>query len=299
MVPDRLAANMRGAWKQEADACLRGLPALIAEFEERWGVTVESPFEALSYHYVAPARTAAGEAVVFKAGIPRRDMDREITALRLYDGRGIARLLEADAKRGVMLLERLAPGEMLSTVADDERAVSIAASVMRTLWRPAPRGLDLPDVAEWLNAFAEHRTRYGAADPLPEGILDRAERLAAELLDSSDERVALHGDLHHFNILSAQREAWLAIDPHGVIGERAYEIGAFLRNPRLQTRETTLRRVAQFSNALGLDRERVRNWSFVNTVLSAVWTLEDSATGWEDAITCATFLAAPAPRPPR
>lgn len=289
-VPDNLSRTMKTTWKAEADAFLSGLPALIVEFEERWGISVGPPFEELSYHYVAPAVNARGEDVVFKAGIPRPDMDHEITAMRLYDGRGIARLLEADAARGVMLLERLRPGKMLTTVPEEERAVSIAAEVMRSLWRPAPDGVDLPGVVEWLAAFSEHRARHGAADPLPPGALDRAEGMAADLLASSTERFVLHGDLHHFNILSAQRAPWLAIDPHGVIGERAYEIGAFLRNPTLQTREVTLRRFERFVEELGLDRGRARAWSYVNTVLSAVWTLEDSTTGWEDEITTAGYL---------
>jgi streptomycin 6-kinase len=289
-IPSRLADTMRTTWNETADAFLAGLPALIEEFVERWGIRVGPAFEELSYHYVAAAVSRDGEDVVFKAGVPRVDMDREITAMRVYDGRGIARLLEADAARGVMLLERLVPGEMLTTVGDEERAVSIAADVMRRLWRPGPAGVDLPDVAEWLDAFPKHRARYGAADPMPPGVLDRAERLAADLLGSSTERYVLHGDLHHFNILSARRETWLAIDPHGVLGEREYEIGAFLRNPTLQPKGVTLRRFDRFVEELGLDRERARGWSYVNTVLSAVWTLEDSTTGWENEITTAGYL---------
>jgi streptomycin 6-kinase len=264
----------------------------VGEFEERWGIEVGPPFGGLSYHYVAPARTEAGEDVVFKAGVPREDMRHEITALRLYDGHGIARLLEADAERGVMLLERLLPGTMLTSVEDDARAVSIAAEVMRRLWRPAPPDTPLPGVATWLEAFPKMRARFGGGTgQLPAGVVERAERLAEELLASATERMVLHGDLHHFNILSARRAPWLAIDPHGVLGERAYEVGAFLRNPRLQEKDVTIRRVEQFCEELGLDRARVRDWSFVNTVLSAVWTLEGSDHGWENDITCAGYVA--------
>lgn len=289
-LPAQLTQNMRTIWKVEADNFLAGLPTLITEYEGRWGITVGPPFDGLSYHYVASAVTQNGDDIVFKAGIPRPDMDHEIAAMRLYDGRGIARLLEADTDRGVMLLERLVPGEMLTTVPDEEEAVSIAADVMRRIWRPAPDGVNLPTVAEWLTAFQSHRARYGADDPLPPCVLDRAEKMAADLLASPTEQFVLHGDLHHFNILSATRAPWLAIDPHGVIGEREYEIGAFLRNPTLQSRETTLRRFDHLVDELKLDRDRARSWSYVNTVLSAVWTLEDSTIGWEDEITTAGFL---------
>ena len=88
----------------------------------------------------------------------------------------------------------------------------------------------------------------------------------------------LHGDLHHWNILRAEREPWLAIDPKGLAGEPAYEVGALLRN-RLDAGEDvlqlTLRRIAQLSEILGVDRERLKRWAFAQGVLSALWTFED------------------------
>jgi streptomycin 6-kinase len=60
--------------------------------------------------------------------------------------------------------------------------------------------------------------------------LARAERLSADLLESAATEVLLHGDLHHFNILSARREPWLCIDPKGMRGHPGYEVGPFLLN---------------------------------------------------------------------
>lgn len=52
-----------------------------------------------------------------------------------------------------------------------------------------------------------------------------------KLAASQDETTLLHGDLHHYNVLSDVRRGWLAIDPKGVIGEVEYEAGAIFRNP--------------------------------------------------------------------
>src|SRR5438128_12681264 len=96
-------------------------------------------------------------------------------------------------------------------------------------------------------------------------LLEEAETLYAELSASMAEPVLLHGDLHHDNILSATRQPWLAIDPKGLIGEPAYEVGAWLRNPlpqllhMPQPGRILARRVDQFAEELGLERTRVRD----------------------------------------
>jgi streptomycin 6-kinase len=127
-------------------------------------------------------------------------------------------------------------------------------------------------------------------------LVETAEGLFAELLSSMDELVLLHGDLHHYNILSAEREPWLAIDPKGVVGEPAYELGAWLRNPVPHVfswpdaRQVTARRVDQFAELLGLDRQRIIGWGIAQAVLSAWWDYEDVGRGWEDVLACAEWL---------
>ena len=104
----------------------------------------------------------------------------------------------------------------------------------------------------------------------------------------------LHGDLHHYNILSAGREPWLAIDPKVVVGEAENEVGAFVRNrllPVSRPERLLARRLDQFADELGFDRERILGWSLAQAVLSAWWSFEDSGHVWDEAITCARLLA--------
>ena len=92
---------------------------------------------------------ADGTEVVLKLGVPNPELTTEIAALRLYDGYGAARLLDADVEAGFLLLERLRPGTPLVEVADDAQATAIAAGVMRKLWRPVPPEHPFPDVRRW------------------------------------------------------------------------------------------------------------------------------------------------------
>jgi streptomycin 6-kinase len=278
---------------------LRRLPATLAACEQRWSLTVMPPFADLSYNYVAPAIRADGAEVVLKVGVPNPELTTEIEALRHYNGRGSVRLLDADPEEGILLLERLQPGTPLSSLADDEAATSIAAGVMRQLWRPVPADHPFPTVAKWAAGLQRLRDRFGGGTgPFPTYLVEAAESLFAELIASMDGPVLLHGDLHHDNILAAERQPWLALDPKGVVGEPAYEVGALLRNPmpqllaEPQPARVLARRADQLAEELGFDRERILGWGLAQAVLSAWWSFEDHGHGWEPAIACPKLLAA-------
>ena len=112
-------------------------------------------------------------------------------------------------------------------------------------------------MAEWFDrAFERHRATYGGPGPFPAALLDRAEAIARHLLASAPREVLLHGDFHHYNVLSADRAPWLAIDPKGMLGDPGYEIGPFLLNPDGPPKSAALlrRRLDVLAEALAYDR---------------------------------------------
>ena len=298
MIPDNFARTMVEVYGEAGTEWLHRLPDLIASLERQWSLTVMPPFTPLSYNYVAPAVRDDGLDVVLKVGFPSREFFSEMEALRLYDGHGIVQLLEADNQQGAMLLEYLKPGTPLSSLTDDEEATSIAAWVMRQLWRPAPAQHNFPTVAKWASGLGKLREQFGGTTgPLPTALVEEAESLFSELIGSMTEQSLLHGDLHHDNIVRAERQPWLALDPKGLVGEPAYEVGALLHNqlPEPFTasngRPILARRLDQLAEELGLDRERLRAWGVAQAVLSAWWSIEDHGYGWEPAIACAQILS--------
>jgi streptomycin 6-kinase len=297
-IPEGLARTtiaLRGAAGAEWP---KRLPALITECEERWSLEVDPPFQELSFNYAAPAFRADGTATVLKLSVPNSDFRAEAEALRLFGGRGAARLLELDLDRGAMLLERLEPGVPLTSVRDDEEATSIAAGVLRQLWRPVPPSHPFPTVSDWARGFDRLRRNFGGGTgPMPVALVEKAEAFFADLLASQGEPVLLHGDLHHCNVLAARREPWLAVDPKGVVGEPAYDAAALLHNPgelldAPRPGKVLERRIDLLSWELGLDRARVRNWGTAQAVLAAYWGWEDGGRVWEEALVFAELLSA-------
>lgn len=262
------------------------LTSRIADCEQRFSLTVEAPFALLSHDWVAPATTSDGLSVVVKLGTPGSELSSEIEALSAWAGRGAAQLVAADATRGVLILERLLPGTPLADLGPerDDEATRVAVELMHELHRTEP-----PRSAPTLAAWTEGLVRARAAGFSPE-LVTRALDLREELLASAPSPVLLHGDLHHTNILAAERRPWLAIDPKGIAGDPAYEPATFLYNPLDRALDAAVveRRIARFAEHF--ERRRVVGWGFVQAVLSAWWFVEDHGAGHERALEFARLL---------
>jgi len=303
-LPPEFISNIQNTFGENGDVFLRALPESIAAASTHWGLTEVEPASNLSYNFVAFAKRGP-EQVVLKMGVPNRELKSEIAALRLFGGEGACRLIDYEEEKYWMLLERLKPGVMLSTLENDEEATHIAAEVVQKIWRSVDSGhhgdavefqSSFIQLKDWFDGLKRLRLMFnGGTGPLNESLVERVERSVQDFFAENYKPVLMHGDYHHFNILSSER-GWLVIDPKGVIGPACYELGPFLMNPwgdvlsGKEYRRLTRRRIDILHERLGFERERIREWGMAHAVLSAWWGIEDN-TGWEYSLAFAEMLA--------
>lgn len=287
-VPAVLRDNVRGSWGADGLRWLDRLPVLIDDVAAAWELDVGAPYE-LSFNWVAPALRADGTPAVLKLGVPESDhLRHEATALDRFGGDGAVRLLECDAVRGALLVERAEPGTMLRDLVPqrDEDATAVVADLLRRLHVPASSETALPELSRHAESFRDHLAAHPGDSSLPRRLVERAARLFDELCASAPEPTVLHGDLHHDNVLCADREAWLAIDPHGEIGDPGFDVAPLLYNPDPGVHDDDLlalvpARVARLADGLGIPLDRATAWGFAGAVLSEVWHADsgDSTPG--------------------
>ncbi len=325
-LPAEFVGNIQGVFGKAGRQFLANLPTLIDQASQKWMLTDVQPSPELSYNFVAFAKRG-DEQVVLKMGVPNRELKSEMAALRLFNGDGACKLIDYDEKKYWMLLERLTPGVMLSTLEDDEEATHIAADVMQKIWRSMESGSSLAQSAhpgitspgqvagvlpnnqqpairlhnfiklsDWFNGLKKLRPKFkGGTGPFDEKLVDRVERSVNDFFIENHKPVLMHGDFHHFNILSSER-GWLVIDPKGVIGPACYEVGPFLINPwgdlvsEKDYRGMTKRRIDILHEHLGFERERIREWGLAHAILSAWWSIEDHGD-WHYALAFAEMIA--------
>ena len=282
-LPTEFQRTITGAFGTDGERWLQVFPTLLERLAKQWSLDLLPPYN-LSYNYVTPAVRADGTPVVLKVGVPNRELISEMTALRHYNGRGMVRLLEVDEDAGAMLLERITPGTPLAETLDDDVTTRIAADVIRRIIIPAPTDPKgkLLSAGGWLSGLQRLRAEFGGGTgPFPTRMVEQAERAAHEILESSGPPMLLHGDLHHWNILTAERDGWLALDPKGVVGEAEMEICQWMVNlwpdnaDHAVLRRQAERRLAIFHEMLGFDLQRMRMHALVRGLLSNWWTYEE------------------------
>jgi streptomycin 6-kinase len=288
-VPERLRW-----WRDRAGgaAWLESLPRLAEECAEQWSLRLGNPFGQGHVSFTMPVRLADGNQAVLKLNFPEEESAHEADALLHWRGEGAVQLLEVDRKRNALLVEYAEPGTSLWEVGDDDEATLIAAAVLRRLWRRPPPDADpfrgLAGEAErWT---AELRSNWESLGrPFEQSLVDEAAAAAGELLVSQPDLVLCHQDLQGSNVLRAQREPWLAIDPKPIVGEPAFDVSSLLRDRRWAIRADQIRRRLDLLTAeLELERERMRGWGIVHALHWGVGPNKVEA----DLVECARLLAA-------
>lgn len=235
------------------------------------------------------AKSDDNEEVVLKLGIKSKEFLSEIKALKVYDGRGCVKLLDYDENLGAMLLERLNPGTLLSTLKNDREETLIAAKIMSKIKIKEPKEHEFKNLRDWAESLENLSKRFdGGIELFSNELLEKAVKIYNYLIDTTKENVLLHGDLHHDNIL-ATNSRWKAIDPKGVVGDPTFEPVNYMRNYLSRAnnpRKTLESRIDIFSKQLGYDRQRLISWGLAHSVLSALWSYEDHKEVPRDTLTC-------------
>ena len=255
-----------GAW-------LERVPDLVQDSVARWELTLGERYPPGAAGYAVRAYLPDGSPAVLKLIFPHREAEHESDALAVWDGDGAVRLLARDHEGWAMLMERCEPGTLLAE-ADPEVALDVLIALLPRLWQPAAESFHslAEEVEVWLD---EMSAAWELAErPIERALLDEVMETLRALSASQGEPVLLHQDLHTDNVLAAEREPWLAIDPKPLRGEREFGVAPIIRDYVLgHSRRDVLHRLDRLTSELALDRERARWWTIGQTV---AWMFEST-----------------------
>lgn len=214
------------------------------------------------------------QPVILKLSTDTESLKQEAVALQAFAGQAAIKVIVEE--EGMLLMERAIPGTSLKHyfAYREQESIDICVNLIKSLHQAKiPESYDFPHIKDWLTVLDKEQ-------PIHEQDLHKARTLRDNLLEDPKKNVLLHGDLHHDNILQHGSD-WVVIDPKGVIGEPAYEVAAFIRNPipdllnHSDAKAIIARRITQFAEHLAIPSQRIHDWCFVQAVVAWIWALED------------------------
>ncbi len=266
--------NMLDIYGERGKQWLLALPDMLTNLSQTHQLEALAPVSNMSYNYVTRAYQNQ-TPVILKIGLDDQALAREAAALQAFSGLGAVQVLAHD--KGLLLLACALPGTTLKTYFPEQEEASLyilCAMIKKLHQAPIPKNHDFYAIKTLLKTLDNHLA-------IPNHILSKARHLRDDLLATSDKTVLLHGDLHHENLLKNKHD-WCAIDPKGFIGDPAYEVCAFIRNPIPELFETDnpkkiiAQRIHSCSKLLDLSAQRIHDWFYVQAVLAWAWQLEDN-----------------------
>ncbi|MBM2619573.1 aminoglycoside phosphotransferase [Actinoplanes sp. LDG1-06] len=257
---------------------LAELPEVVAGLAERWGLELGRPFQpGGTVSWVAPV---PGDRVL-KVSWMHDEARDEATALRVWEGRGTVRLLRSEVfgQTNALLLERCRPGTTLADALSPPDQDEVVASLLPRLWVEAPPGF------QTLTAMADDWAGRVDPDRLPDRGLARAGLdVWRELPRTAVRETLLCTDLHPGNVLRAEREPWLIVDPKPYVGDPDYEPVQHMLNFHDRLLADPGGFADRMAHLLDLDAARVRLYLGARCVLETprdphLWTVVEALGG--------------------
>jgi streptomycin 6-kinase len=152
----------------------------------------------------------------------------------------------------------------------------VITGLLQRLWIQPPPGHPFRPLAlmcdQWATRFEldnKEAIAHGK-DQIDPGLARAGIELFRKLPATAGRSALLLTDLHHDNVLAAEREPWLVIDPKPYVGDPAYDTLQHMLNfpGRLAADPRGL--ADRMAGLLDLDRERVRLWLFARCVQESV-----------------------------
>jgi len=242
---------------------------------QTWNMEPDGALLTTHSSWVLPVRQNTACAILKVARTP--DERHGYALMRWWDGAGAAKVFAS--AENALLLERATGRRDLAAMArfgqDDEACRILCETATRLhTWRPAPLP-DLHPLGVWFQPLYDLAHQHGR--------LAKAAITARLLLSEPRSISALHGDLHHENVLDFGDRGWLAIDPHGLLGERFFDFANIFTNPDLSdpSRPVSARpgrlesRLKIVAETAQVEPKRMLQWIVAWTGLSAAWFIGD------------------------
>lgn len=265
----------------------------LMQFPAKRLVTQRTPIYENEYKSIYTGVSNEFGPVILKYDTNIPQLKSEYHMLAKLNGHHSCKVYAFNEDKGQLLEERILPGTKLRAEKSMEKRLDAFADVFEAIHidvvedaqaRTGEHKLlrrGTPSYLDWLEGACEYCEKN--IEELQGAWKDSAAQALAigrELFEKYPDRVLLHGDLHHDNLLLREDGDYVFVDPKGVVGPKIFDLPRFILN-ELETEYdeddvTHIKSViTTLCEKLDYPEEDVQKLFFMETVLANVWSMED------------------------
>ena len=273
VIPEKVRQHLYSFLGNQTDIFFAGIDAKLERCAIKWQLSGMSYMPTDTINLLFACESAVYGPCVLKACIPGPEVETELHCLLAYDGHTYCKLWAYDLSDGLLLLERVIPGDQLWAVGDYRERARLMAETILNLYVPYTGKISFPTYQSWLVGIREKLTQIGGLEDVL-FYTNEALRVYRELRQEHNRDCLLHGDLHQENLLLNSRGGYTIIDPKGVVDDPVMETARFLLNETPCEAEKIREIAAIISRILGISQGDILKSMFVDAGLSNSWTME-------------------------
>jgi len=228
---------------------------------------------------VYQANTEKWGKVIVKFHCDKEELFREFYMMNGIKGGCCCKVYAFDKEYGILVEEQICPGNVLREERDVSQRVKYFSKVFSGIHVGEIEKDYYNTYLDWLKTANEFCREHILDNKIKRNMM-LAYQIGEEMFEKYPERVLLHGDLHHDNILLDNRGGYCVIDPKGVIGPEIFDVPRFLLNEfdfvGRKERKRHIEMVIQLiGEILGYCVWDMKKLLFMEIILANIWNMED------------------------
>jgi streptomycin 6-kinase len=206
----------------------------------------------------------------------------EFNTLCQYNGGRFCRVFDADIENGIILEECVQPGNPLRDESSLDKRLNVFCSLYNGLHITPAKAEIYPTYTEWVGRVTEYMSKRQDYKELYL-YMKKAKDICSSVSTLYSQKMLLHGDFHHDNILLGNDGEYIMIDPKGVIGDPVFDVPRFILNEFGDEITTELYKkindiICILEKNLNIPSDILKQCLYVETAMGICWSVKDGST---------------------
>jgi len=265
VLPENFKQGIINRYEQNGIDWLNSIDKTIEKYTKQFNLSNIQLVDNLSMNLLLFAKSSEFGEVIVKIGCPAKTTITEIQYVSNCSSDYFPKCYFYNVEDKIMILERLSPGYSLNNVKNQEERILTFCTILNDITSNNFPPDMFPSIEEAIEEKIETINKDKQTYSSILHLMNPVNKFYNDIKNLNLPKYVLHDDLQHKNILKSDL-GWKTIDPHGIVGEKVFDIPYFiLAELKLSNLNNLDSIVTCISRHLSEDKNLIYKALYINT----------------------------------